>query len=304
MHRFLTLATPLGVDEMGTMMLFKLAASAAAILVASAAPAQAQSAPAGDTSDKATLPPAAATAPDTPPATSSFTITGSAAIVSQYRFRGISQSDNKPAAQGTFTIAHSSGFYLSVWGSSASANDAVNIGGTEIDVYGGYTHAVGKSGVTIDAGLYGYIYPGSKKAVGINENYYEVYGSLSKSFGPVTAKVGAYWAPRQQYFDKFNTPTRYNVYEYGELSYTLPSFPISLHGHIGHTGGGFDYAGHDYIDYVAGASYKWKALTFDLSVVGTNLSRRDTAAFDAAFGTTDYRRSAKTVLVGSVTASF
>lgn len=285
-------------------MVLKLAASAAAFLVAAAAvPVQAQSAPAGDTSDKATLPPAAASAPEAAPA-SPFTITGSAAVVSQYRFRGISQSDNKPVAQGTFTVAHSSGFYVSAWGSSASANDAVNLGGTEIDVYGGYTHALGKSGVTVDAGLYGYIYPGSRRAVGISESYYEVYGSLSKPFGPLTAKVGVYWAPDQHYFDAFATPTQYSVYEYGELGLTLPNLPITFHGHVGHTGGGLDYAGHDYIDYTAGASYKWKALTFDLSVVGTDLSRRDTAPFDTAFGTTDYHRAAKSVLVGSVTASF
>lgn len=292
--------------KMGIVMTFKMAASlTAAFLLISVAPsAEAQTTPAGDGSDKAALPPAAATPAEAPAAASPFTITGSAAIVSQYRFRGISQSDNKPVAQGTFTVAHSSGFYLSTWGSSASANDAVNIGGTEIDVYGGYTHALGKSGVTIDAGLYGYIYPGSRKAVGISESYYEVYGSLSKPFGPVTAKVGVYWAPDQHYFDKFATPTQYNVYEYGELSLALPNFPVSFHSHIGHTGGGFDYAGHDYIDYAAGASYKWKALTFDLSVVGTNLSRKDTRPFDAAAATTDFHRAAKTVLVGSVTASF
>ena len=270
-----------------------------------AVPAAAQTAPAGDGSNKAALPPAAAT-PDAEPAapTSPFTITGSAAIVSQYRFRGISQSDNKPVVQGTFTVAHESGFYVSAWGSSASANDAVNLGGTEIDVYGGFTHTLGRSGVTIDAGLYGYIYPGSKRAVGNSENYYEVYGSLSKAFGPVTAKAGVYYAPDQGYFDAFNTATHYNVYEYGELGLSVPGAPITLHGHVGHSGGGFDYAGNDYVDYAVGAGYKWRALTFDLSVVGTDLTSRDTASADAALGTTDFRRAAKTVLVGSITASF
>ncbi len=267
-------------------MTFKVAASIAAFaLLPVASMAQAQSQPVGDTSDKATLPPAAAAPPA--PATSDFTITGSAAIVSQHRFRGISQSDNKPVVQGAFTVAHSSGFYLSTWGSSASANDAVNLGGTEIDVYGGYTHALGKSGVTVDAGLYGYIYPGSKKAVGGSESYYEVYGSLSKAFGPVTAKAGVYWAPDQHYFNRFDTPTQYSIYEYGELSLALPNSPVSLHGHVGHTGGGLDYAGHDYIDYTVGASYKLKALTFDLSVVGTDLSKHDTAAADLAANTRD-----------------
>ncbi len=291
---------------MGISMTYKLPASVAVILLAACltAPAQAQSAPGADTGDKGTLPPAAATAPAATAATSPFTIVGSVAVASQYRFRGISQSDNKPVVQGTATLAHQSGFYVAVWGSSASANDAVNIGGTEIDLYGGYTHALGTSGVTIDAGLYGYIYPGSSRAVGINENYYEVYGSLAKSFGPVTAKVGAYWAPDQHYFTAFNTAARHNVYEYGELGLSLPDFPISFHGHVGHSGGGFDYVGHDYIDYTAGASYKWKVLTLDLSVVGTDLSRRDTDPVDLALTTTDFHRAAKSVLVGSVTASF
>src|SRR4051794_20171636 len=95
----------------------------------------------------------AARAEDAPPP--DFTITGAATVASQYRFRGISQSDNKPVIQGTFTVAHKSGFYVSTWGSSASAgNSTINIGGTEIDVYGGWTHGLGDSGVTVDAGVY------------------------------------------------------------------------------------------------------------------------------------------------------
>lgn len=277
----------------------------ALLLAATATPSFAQTAsdPGSGASNKSALPPAQTTTPRAAPA-SPFTITGAAAIVSQYRFRGISQSDNKPVVQGTFTVAHSSGFYLSAWGSSASANNAVNLGGTEIDVYGGYTHALGNSGLTVDAGLYGYIYPGSRRAIGTDESYFEIYGSLSKALGPVTAKAGVYWAPNQRYFRAFATPTRHSVYEYGELGATVPNTALTLHSHLGHTGGGLNYAGHEYLDYAVGAGYKWKALTFDLSLVGTNLSRRDTAAFDAASATTDFHRAAKSVLVGSVTASF
>ena len=158
--------------------------------------------------------------------------------------------------------------------------------------------------MTIDAGFYGYIYPGSRKAVGIDESYYEIYGSLAKSFGPVTAKAGVYWAPSQRYFDKFATPTRYNVYEYGEFSVAVPGVPLTLHGHVGHSGGGLNFAGSDYVDYTIGAGYKWKALTFDVSLVGTNLSRDDTRAADIALGTSDFRRATKPVAVASITASF
>ena len=273
---------------------FTIAAAALAGLSAGAASAQETPSP-----PNAASPVVAAPAP-----TPAFTITGSAGVWSQYRFRGISQSDNRPVVQGSFTVTHSSGFYASVWGSSASANDAVNLGGTEIDVYGGYAHALGSSGVTADAGVYGYLYPGSRKAVGISENYYEVYADLAKPFGPVTTKVGINYAPKQAYFRNFATPTRYNVYGYGELGFAPANTPFLVHSHLGHTAGGLDFAGHSYLDYTVGASYKWKALLFDLSLVGTDLSRSDTQRFDTFYGTTDFYRAAKTAVVGSVSASF
>lgn len=264
--------------------------------------------------------PAFADEPTAPPP--DLTITGAASVVSQYRFRGLSQSDNKPAVQATATITHKSGFYVAFWGSSATNptsasapfgfKSPVYIGGTEIDVYGGYTHALGKSGVTFDGGLYGYIYPGYTPA-----NYYEVYGSLTKAYGPVTAKAGINFAPDQNVFNfNFSSTHHSNTYVYGELSYSPPKSPITLHSHLGHTGGGFDY-GKQYIDYTVGASYKYKALTFDISLVGTNISRSDTdkafafpvtaancGAYQAAACSDFWHRPAKTVAVGSITASF
>jgi uncharacterized protein (TIGR02001 family) len=246
--------------------------------------------------------PALADDPTAPPS-SAFTITGSAGVWSQYRFRGISQSNNRPVFQGSATVSHASGFYLSAWGSSASAgNSTVNIGGTEIDVYGGYTHAIGKTGVTFDGGVYGYIYPGASAG-----NYYEVYASLAKTYGPVTAKVGGNIAPDQKVFDYYSG-TNYNVYVYGELGFAVPGTAFSVHTHVGHTGGGFDYT-KDYIDYTAGVSYKWKALTFDVSGVGTNVSHKnarnnpfvDQTGTPSSFQT---YRAAKAVVVGSISASF
>lgn len=248
-------------------------------------------------------------ADDAPAPTPEFTVTGSAAIVSQYRFRGISQSDNKPAVQASITVSDKSGFYISTWGSSATAgNSTVNIGGTEIDVYGGYTHALGKTGVTFDGGLYGYLYPGASAG-----DYFELYGSLTKAYGPLTAKAGLNWAPKQDYFTNLQNSsstyiTHYNMYEYFELGYSVPKLPITLHGHIGHTGGGLNYV-KEYMDYSVGVSYKWKSLTFDISAVGTNVGQHD--AYNAPLpdqaGVADpvqTRRAAKSVAVASITASF
>lgn len=235
---------------------------------------------------------------------SDFTVTGSAAVVSQYRYRGLSYSDNKPVFQGSITLSHSSGFYIATWGSTTASDTAKTplvLGGTEIDVYGGWTKEVG--GVNVDVGAYGYLYPNAPTG-----NYYEVYGSVAKTLGPVTAKAGAYYAPGQKIFNyNFSSLARHNMYVYGELSGDIPGTPFNLHTHLGHTGGGFDYA-KPYLDYTAGISYKWKALTLDASIVGTNISKTDV---DTAFGCTAigacidyYHRPAKTVGVISLTASF
>ena len=243
---------------------------------------------------------------------SDITINGTAAVVSQYRFRGLSQSNNQPVIQGSMTVSHSSGFYVSAWGSSASSNayadSPIDIGGTEIDVYGGFTHAVGSSGLKVDMGVYGYIYPGSSKINGgTSGNYYEVYGSLAQSIGPATAKVGVYYAPPQKVFNlSVFSPTRNNTYVYGDLSSGIPGTPMAVHAHVGHTGGGFDYA-KPYVDYSVGASVTWKALTLDASLVGTNISDSDIIS---ALGPitpatlTYFKRPAKAVGVVSLTASF
>jgi uncharacterized protein (TIGR02001 family) len=231
------------------------------------------------------------------------TITGTAAVVSQYRFRGISQSDNKPAVQASITVAHKSGFYVSFWGSSASAgNSAVDIGGTEIDIYGGYTAPISTTGVTFDGGLYGYIYPGSNKPFNANHSlsYYEVYGSLTKAVGPVSLKVGVNYAPKQDYFKDFNTFTKSSFYKYVEASASIPNTAASVHAHLGHTAGGFDWAGKQVLDYSVGASYKVKSITLDASLVGANTSKADAAAA----GWSELYRAAKPVGVLSLTASF
>lgn len=233
---------------------------------------------------------------------SAITITGSAAIVSQYRFRGISQSNNKPAVQASITVSHESGFYISTWGSSTNGDVFVSPiapGGTEIDIYGGWTKDLG--GVKVDVGGYGYIYPNAS----IN-NYYEIYGSVAGTLGPVTAKAGINYAPGQTYFKTFGV-TNHNVYVYGNLSGGIPGTPITLHGAVGYTDGGLRYV-KNYLDYSVGASVTWKNLTLDASVVGTNISRdeADFANGCGGFGPcVDYfNRPAKTVGVVSLTASF
>ena len=240
---------------------------------------------------------------DTAP-TPEFTITGDAAIVSQYKFRGLTQSDNKPAVQAAITVTDKSGFYVSMWGSSGSGTTdyyASPNNGTEIDVYGGYSKTI--AGYSLDGGLYGYIYPNEAPAV-----LFEGYGDVSKSYGPVGVKVGLNWAPKQHYFTAAGTNTHYSMYEYGELTYSPASLSaLTVHGHLGHTGGGLNFV-KEYIDYTAGVSYKWKSLTFDVSAVGTNIGKGDIAA--AGYGPVgsefnhDIYRYGRASAVFSLTANF
>src|SRR3546814_9876235 len=116
------------------------------------------------------------------------TTTGSAAVVSDYRFRGVSQTGEEAAMQGSIGISHESGLYAGVWGSSVDlgATDGVLFDdlNTELDAYVGYKREV-VPGLTADVGLLYYYYP---KDSNIATDYFEPYVSHSGSLGPVNAK--------------------------------------------------------------------------------------------------------------------
>lgn len=122
-------------------------------------------------------------AADAAPA-SPHTFTGNVGLVSDYLFRGISQTHGKPAIQGGFDYAHASGFYAGVWGSSISwVSDAQNVSvPVEIDVYGGYKNSFGGGDWGYDVGVITYNYPGTKDVpanFSANANTVEVYGAVS-----------------------------------------------------------------------------------------------------------------------------
>ena len=119
----------------------------------------------------------------TAPAEPESTLSYNAGAVSDYRYRGISQSGLKPALQGGLDYADKSGFYVGVWGSSIKwIKDAGGDANVELDLYGGYKGAVGD--VSYDVGFLRYEYPSNKLAVSANTN--EVYGAAT--YGPATLK--------------------------------------------------------------------------------------------------------------------
>jgi uncharacterized protein (TIGR02001 family) len=219
---------------------------------------------------------------------SAFTVSGGATLVSDYRFRGISQSDKRIAIQGSFTVAHASGLYGTVWGSSID-DYVYNGADAEIDFILGYRRTFGAT--TFDAGLLYYYYPGSG---GINSDFVEPFVSVAHAIGPVTAKLTANYAPRQAALS-IGGGDEDNLYLAGDLSAAIPQPPVTLTAHLGHSfGPSYLTIGDEYTDWGLGASVAVKNLTFGISYVDS----------DGDFITPSGRNASKAGLVGSVGISF
>ncbi len=214
--------------------------------------------------EKGTAP---ATAPVAAPAepASPHTFSYNLGLYSQYIFRGLTQTDTKPAIQGGVDYSHSSGFYLGAWASNISwLEDGPNYDGSslELDIYGGYRNTIGETGIGYDVGLLNYIYPGSKTDAGrANGNFddpytLEVYGALSYKWlqAKLSYSVG----------DTFGAADADGTY-YAELNANIPigesGFTANLH--IGHqefdgaSGGTDNDDFYTYSDYKIGLTKSW-----------------------------------------------
>ena len=202
-------------------------------------------------------------APTAPPPP--FTITGGATIVSDYRFRGVSQTNKKVAVQGTATLTHESGVYASFWGSTID-DYVANGSDQELDLIAGYSHTFG-NGVKIDGGFLYYYYPGGGHA---NTDFFEPYADISATYGPVTGKVTVNYAWKQAALTIGNGKED-NVYLAGDLSAGIPKTPISLTAHLGHTfGKSYISIGNAYTDWNLGAAVTFGHVTAGISYVDTD----------------------------------
>ncbi len=126
-----------------------------------------------------------------------YTLSFNAGVVTDYRYRGISQSRLKPAVQGGLDFAHKSGLYAGAWASSIKWITDYNLaaapvdGSVELDLYAGYKGSINKD-VGYDVGVLAYQYVGNslKNTLGggvfANANTTELYGAITT--GPITAK--------------------------------------------------------------------------------------------------------------------
>ncbi|MDE1915818.1 MAG: TorF family putative porin [Sphingomonadales bacterium] len=243
-----------------------------------------------------------------------FTISGTAGLVSDYRFRGVSQTDKHMAVQAGLTVAHKSGLYASTWASNLAGWGQFGGANMELDLVGGYTHSFGK--VTADVGLTWYMYPGGSNLT----DFAEPYVKLSAPLGPVNALVGVAYAPKQKALGNFsNTTYSYgqswdNLYLWGDASTVIPGTKLKPRAHLGYSKGnpGLGPNGTSvaptgsYWDWNLGADYAVAGpISVGISYVDTNISKAKAAYLQPNFSSTkDGSSISGSTVVLSLTAAF
>jgi uncharacterized protein (TIGR02001 family) len=176
-------------------------------------------------------------------------VTGNLGLTSDYRFRGVSQSQNAPAVQGGIDYAHSSGFYVGNWNSSVSSSVYTNGAGIESDLYAGWKKDIYK-GLTLDVGSYNYLYPRATTTANTGSNFDTYEGFVGLGYGPVSAKYSRTLG--NGYFGTANA--RGTEYYEANLAYPIAGSKISLLAHAGHTNVA-NSSNLDYSDYNFGVGY-------------------------------------------------
>jgi uncharacterized protein (TIGR02001 family) len=235
------------------------------------------------------------------------TVSGSVGLVSDYRFRGVSQSDENLAVQGGFTIAHESGIYIGTWGSNLSGWGTFGGANMELDLIAGYKFPV--AGGTLDVGATWYMYPGGFD----NTDFIEPYAKLSGTAGPVSLTAGIAYAPKQEALGAwsangtvaanvdYSAGTGYsnpgakgdNLYVWGDAAAAIPNTGLTAKAHIGASSGNKGLGPFatsvtptgNYADWLLGVDYAIPStpLTVGVAYVDTNITDRKAAYLQPSF---------------------
>lgn len=187
-------------------------------------------------------------------------LSGEASLLSDYRFRGVSRSDEDPALQGQLTLSAPNGLYAGARG-IAALDDVPRLGNAQLDLYAGYGVDLG-SGSSLDAGLLYYWFPDGTGAT----DYFEPYASLSHTLGPVQATLGAKYAPEQDAIGGEDL-----LYLFGEVEAGIPLTPVTLTASAGWQDAG---AFGRHWNWSLGGRYALDAFEAGLRYVDTDLPSR------------------------------
>jgi len=189
-------------------------------------------------------------------------ISYNAALTSDYRYRGISQTRLQPAIQGGADYTHNpSGLYAGAWLSAIKwTKDAGGSGNVEIDLYAGKRGEIVKD-VSYDVGVLSYIYPSN--GLPTDANTTEIYGQIG--YGPAYAKYSVAVTNLFGFADSKNS----GYLDLGANLEIATGLTLNLHAgrqEVKNT------ASASYTDWKIGVTKDFGMLTGALAVIGTNAS--------------------------------
>ncbi|HEY1075595.1 MAG TPA: TorF family putative porin [Fontimonas sp.] len=190
---------------------------------------------------------------------SAFAISGGVAAMTDYVWRGVSQTGGDPAVQGEVFVQHDSGLFAGVWATNVDftgAGDEDDGIDAEVDVYLGYSLALGET-QTLDLQATRVIYPGAND--GFDYDYSEFQAALH--FGEYYNALVAY-SP-----DIFGLGEGAFYYSAGaELPIADTGFGLNLQ--VGYYDLD-DAAGDSYFDYLVAVTHPLGPLQFALQYTNT-----------------------------------
>jgi len=249
---------------------------------------------------------------------SEITVTGSVGLVSDYRFRGVSQTDKEMAVQGGITATHASGVYVGTWASNLAGWGTFGGSNMELDLVGGFATEI-SSGVTLDVGLTWYMYPGGASET----DFAEPYVKLSTTVGPAKALLGVAYAPKQEALGKWCSDAdctifdpgdkEDNLYIWTDVSAGIPDTPVTLKGHLGYSDGNSGLGPNGtsvaptgkYLDWMLGADLALGPVTLGVAYIDTDIGKAESAYLAPNFRSTKNGSSISgSTVVFSLSASF
>jgi uncharacterized protein (TIGR02001 family) len=187
------------------------------------------------------------------------------ALVSDYVFRGITQSNEEPTVQGGFDYEYAPlGLYAGIWGSGVDFTDA----STELDYYAGWRHSWDK--LSFDVGAIYYDYPGSDGS--LEYDFWEASAALGYDFDVAAATIAVNYSP--EYFGDSGDATYSAFY----LDIPLP-YSLTLNSHIGYQAidDNDTFGTPDYADWGVGLGYNLAGFDLAVTYTDTDLSKSECA---------------------------
>ncbi|CAG2156202.1 putative bacterial protein [compost metagenome] len=202
---------------------------------------------------------------------SPHTFTANVTLASEYRYRGLMQTNRRPAIQGGFDYTHASGLYLGNWNSNISwlsDSNAEVSAPVEMDFYGGFrnTFKLADAEFNYDLGVLEYYYPGDYPSGFTRPYTTEVYAGIG--YGPVFLKYS------HALTNLFGFADSKNSY-YIDLTANVPLnvWDLTVNAHVGYQGVK-NLSDASYTDWKIGVTKDFgKGLSVAVAYLDTNAKR-------------------------------